>query len=66
MADPKNPLAFLTDRERLVQRFLLSEVLGPPRARSARARPPPPRPPKQLKEALAELEPYPPAPPKER
>jgi hypothetical protein len=49
MAGPKrNPLDFGLDDRSFVQRFLLAEILGPPRARSHRPIAPavaPPRPP---------------------
>jgi hypothetical protein len=57
VADPKDPLSFLFESDRLVQRFILSEVLARPKS-AARRRPPggPMRPPR-LKDVLAKLPP---------
>jgi len=42
MAGPKrNPLDFGFGERSFVQRFILAEILGPPRARSAPVAPPP-------------------------
>jgi hypothetical protein len=41
----RRPLAFLNDRAAFVRRFVLAEILGPPRGRLLRGPPRPPVPP---------------------
>jgi len=64
--EPGHPLSFLFDQERLLQRFLLSEVLAPPVARRLRPGPPGTSPPPRRAPGTPPGSPPPPPPPAAR